>query len=92
MRESACKYWATTLNRKITTTSTIRDEQTIQMWINEVNNYDKKQAGYKRFLLRLIFQKLRAKRWESKRRAAGWKTREEFLEEKEKNGVRVNHD
>lgn len=67
-----------------------RDEQTIQMLKKEVASLEKAGHGLKWALTRLIPKRLRAKRRERMRRAAGWRTKEEFLAEKAKNGGRVN--
>lgn len=67
-----------------------RDEQTIQMLKAEVASYDAAGLALKRALARLIPKKLRAKRRNRIRRAAGWRTKEEFMAEKAKNGGRVN--
>lgn len=68
----------------------VRDEETIQMLKKEVASYDKAGHGLKQVLIRLIPQKLLVKRRERIRKAAGWKTEEEFMAEKAKNGGRVN--
>lgn len=68
----------------------VRDEPTIQMLKKEIESYDQTRHSAKWFLAHLIPKKLRAKRRERIQRAAGWRTKEEFLTEKAKNGGRVN--
>lgn len=67
-----------------------RDEETIHMLRSEVARYDQKPPIFRRLLSRLIPSSVRAKRWEYKRKASGWKTEEEFFAEKAANGGRVN--
>lgn len=68
----------------------VRDEDTIQMLKKEVESYDYKDSRLKAVLRKLVPKRLRSKRWERIRKAAGWKTKEEFMAEREKNGGRVN--
>lgn len=68
----------------------VRDEETIQMLKKEVEGYDKKPPAFRRMLARLIPSPIRKMRRKCILRERGWKTAEEFLLEKEKNGGRVN--
>lgn len=68
----------------------VRDEETIQMLKEEVKGYDKKPPVFRRMLARLIPSPIRKMRRKRILRERGWKTAEEFLLEKEKNGGRVN--
>lgn len=68
----------------------VRDEETIMMMKKEIESYDRVPSDLRRFLSGLIPEKIRAKRWELKRKARGWKTKEEFFAEKARNGGRVN--
>lgn len=68
----------------------VRDEPTIQMLKKELESYDQTDHSLKWSLTHLIPIKLRIKRWERMRKAAGWKTKKEFMAEKAKNGGRVN--
>ena len=60
------------------------------MMKKEIESYDRVPSDLRRFLSGLIPEKIRAKRWELKRKARGWKTKEEFFAEKARNGGRVN--
>lgn len=68
----------------------VRDEEVIRMLQNEAASYDQKPPVYRRILSAMMPNAIREKRWGKKRRQYGWKTREEFFEEKRKNGGHVN--
>ncbi|MDO5144131.1 MAG: glycosyltransferase family 2 protein [bacterium] len=68
----------------------VRDEETIQMLKKEVAGYDKKPSVLRRIWVRCVPPQIRKKRWMRILRKKGWKTAEEFLLEKERNGGRVN--
>ncbi|MDD6558512.1 MAG: glycosyltransferase family 2 protein [Faecalibacterium prausnitzii] len=66
----------------------VRDEDAIQTLKNKLNTEikkEEKQNFLHRHLWRFIPKKLRMKRWELKRKKAGWKTEEEFFENKKDN-------
>ncbi|MDY3919235.1 MAG: hypothetical protein SOZ59_09585 [Candidatus Limivivens sp.] len=68
----------------------VRDEEAIQKLKKDIRRCNEKELFYKFFSSKLIPRKFREMRRERMRKAAGWVTKEEFLEEKAKNGGRVS--
>lgn len=66
----------------------VRDTEAIQILKDDLETRTKKETRVKfihQFVIKFVPQKLRTKRWESKRKKAGWKAEEEFFGKKKDN-------
>ena len=66
------------------------NEDAIKGLQEEIERCRQSKSKYRSLFAQLIPQRLRKKRRERMRKAAGWKTEEEFMAEKAQNGGRVN--